>query len=66
MLSTIAQCGSPTDCAAGLPVPRGLGARDRRSHRQWAHGVGCGGHEIYMTELDRVVEEIQVLLDEVR
>ena len=67
MMSTIAQCGSTTDnCGRIYPV-----------FEEWAREIasrtGSGrlvsiaaGHEIYMTQLDRVVEEIQALLDDVR
>ena len=66
MLSTIAQCGSPTDvCGRIYPF-----------FEDWAQELadrtGSGrmvsvaaGHEIYMTELDRVVEELELLLEEI-
>ncbi len=67
MQSTIAQCGSPTDwCGRVYPF-----------HEAWAREIadrtGSGrlvsieaGHEIYLEELDRVVEELQVLIDDAR
>ena len=66
MLSTIAQCGSPNDiCGRIYPF-----------FEDWAQELadrtGSGrmvsvaaGHEIYMTELDRVVEELELLLEEI-
>ena len=67
MMSTIAQCAHTYDiCSRIYPF-----------YEAWAHEIadrtGSGrfvsieaGHEIYATELDRVVEEIEALLDEVR
>ncbi len=67
MMSTIAQCGSPTDvCGRIYPA-----------FEEWAREIagrtGSGrmvsieaGHEIYLSQLDRVVEELQALLDEAR
>ena len=67
MMSTIAQCASTADvCGRIYPF-----------YEAWAQELadrtGSGrfvsieaGHEIYTTELDRVVEELEALLDEVR
>ncbi len=67
MMSTIAQCGSPTDeCGRVYPFFQAWA-------QELADRTGSGryvsvpaGHEIYMTQLDRVVEELQMLLDETR
>jgi hypothetical protein len=67
MMSTVAQCAHSYDiCTRIYPF-----------YEAWAHEIaertGSGrmisidaGHEIYQTNLDRVVEEIESLLDEVR
>jgi pimeloyl-ACP methyl ester carboxylesterase len=67
MMSTIAQCASSTDiCGRVYPL-----------YESWAQELadrtGSGrmvsveaGHEIYQTQLDRVVLEIETLLEEVR
>ena len=56
----------PTECAPGLPVPPGLGRSEtRRSHRQRAPACRYRpATRSIMAQLDRVVDEIQVLLDE--
>ena len=67
MMSTVAQCYSTTDvCGRIYPF-----------YEAWAQELadrtGSGrfvsieaGHEIYLTKLDRVVEEVESLLDDVR
>jgi pimeloyl-ACP methyl ester carboxylesterase len=67
MMSTIAQCGSPTDiCGRIYPFYEDW-ARELAGRTKSGRFVSVeAGHEIYRSQPDRVIEEIRQLLDEVR
>ena len=67
MLSTIAQCGDPNDVCARIYPFFEAWAQELADRTGSGRMVSvAAGHEIYATELDRVVEEIDLLLDQIR
>ncbi|MEO5704430.1 MAG: alpha/beta fold hydrolase [Candidatus Limnocylindrales bacterium] len=67
MMSTVAQCFSTTDVCGRIYPRYEAWAQELASRTGSGRFVSIeAGHEIYVTELDRVVEEIESLLREVR
>ena len=66
MLSTIAQCGSTSDVCGRIYPFYEAWAQELADRTSSGRMVSvAAGHEIYATELDRVVEELELLLEEI-
>jgi len=66
MMSTIDQCESPSDICGRIYPFYEAWAREIAGRTGSGRMVSVpAGHEIYLTQLDRVVDELQLLLDEV-
>ena len=67
MMSTVAQCYSTTDVCGRIYPRYEAWAQELADRTDSGRFVSiAAGHQIYLTELDSVIGEIEALLDKVR